>query len=111
MPSNYSSDRMPLDGSAGPGRQRWHVSKEVSLAVIFAIVSQSAILVWWARGQVARDDDLERRVTSLERERELIKGAERMAVLEASIAEIRRSNLRMEAMVSQYIDKQGRVAR
>lgn len=102
------SDNMPLDGVQ---RQRWHVSKEVSLAVIFAIVSQSAVLVWWARGQVARDDDLERRVASLERERELIKGAERMAVLEASISEIRRSNLRMEAMVQQYLDKQGRPAK
>lgn len=102
------SDNMPLDDVQ---RQRWHVSKEVSLAVIFAIVSQSAILVWWARGQVARDDDLERRVASLERERELIKGAERMAVLEASISEIRRSNLRMEAMVQQYLDKQGRPAK
>jgi len=108
MTSSYSSDRMPLDGST---RQRWHVSKEVSLAVVFSIITQSAVLVWWARGQVARDDDLERRVASLERERELIKGAERMAVLEASISEIRRSNLRMEAMVQQYIDKQGRAAK
>lgn len=105
------SDRAPLDGSTSAVRQHWHWSKEVSLALVFSIFAQTATLVWWARGQVARDDDLERRVSSLERERELIKGAERMAVLEASISEIRRSNLRMEAMVQQYVDRQGKGAK
>ena len=86
-------------------KDRWHVGKEVPLALIFGMLTQTAAGVWWARGQVAADDNHERRILALERERDAIRSAERMAVIEAAIADIRRSNERLELLVQQALEK------
>lgn len=100
------SEPMPLDmPRRSSERDRWHVGKEVPLALIFGMVVQTASAIWWARGQVATDEALGQRVSALERERDAIRSAERMAVIEAAIADIRRSNERLELLVQQALDK------
>lgn len=42
-----------------PGiKERWHVGKEIPLAMIFAMLSQTAVGVWWAATQSAKLDNL-----------------------------------------------------
>ena len=95
---------MADDQKAGDRRKEyWHVGKEVPIALIASMVIQTGSAIWWARGQVARDDDHDRRIISLERERDAVRSAERMAVIEAAIADIRRSHERMEVMVQQAL--------
>ncbi len=99
------SEPMPLDvPRRSPERERWHVGKEVPLAMIVGMITQTAAAIWWARGQVATDEALGQRVSALERERDAIRSAERMAVIEASIADIRRSNERLELLVQQALN-------
>ncbi len=81
-------------------RERWHVGKEVPIALLVSLLVQTGALVWWARGQVATTDDHERRITALEKERDVARVAERIAVIEAAIVDIRRGNERMEALLA-----------
>ena len=46
------------------GTDKWHVGKEIPLALIFAIVGQTAIGVWWAATQSAKLDNLTAMVDS-----------------------------------------------
>lgn len=84
-------------------KEYWHVGKEVPIALIMSMLIQTGTIIWWARGQVAKDDDHDRRITSLEHERDSVRSAERMAVIEAAIADIRRSNERLEILVQQAL--------
>lgn len=86
-------------------RERWHVGKEIPLAMVLTIMLQSAAAIWWARGIDAKGEDHERRLTTLEREREGMRAAERLAVIEATVSEIRKSQDRVEQLL------QSRVAR
>lgn len=88
-------------------RERWHVGKEIPLAFIAAIVVQTASAVWWARGQVAIDSDHERRLTSLEKEREVARVGERIAVIESAVAEIRRGNDETRTLLVQMLQQTG----
>lgn len=82
-----------------PQPERWHVGKEVPLAIMLSLVVQTSALIWWARGQVAAVEDHERRLATLEKDRDVVRVAERIAVIEAAIVEIRRSNERLEQLL------------
>ena len=85
--------------------ERWHVGKEVPLALIFTMLVQTGYGVWWARGQVAQDADHDRRISALEKERDVARVAERLAVIEQSQVDIRRSQERLEAILQQLISR------
>lgn len=85
--------------------ERWHVGKEVPLALILGMLVQTGAAVWWARGQVANDSDHERRISALEKEREVARVAERMAVMEQAISDIRRSTERQETIMQQALQR------
>jgi hypothetical protein len=87
------------------GRERWHVGREVPIALILGMLVQTGVAVWWARGKVADVDDHERRLTALEKERDVVRVSERMAVIEAALSDIRRSNERTEALLQQAIQQ------
>lgn len=53
---------MSEDTETGP----WMLDKRVPIALILAILTQTAAGVWWAASQTARLDTAERRVTVLE---------------------------------------------
>lgn len=66
----------------------WHLKKEVPIGLIGALLMQSATIIWWARGQEARDADMDRRVSVLEKAKETDHVSERLAVLETKIAQV-----------------------
>ena len=41
-------------------KERWHVGKEIPLAIIFAIIMQTTAVVWWASNMDSRVETLER---------------------------------------------------
>ena len=41
-----------------PSRERWHVGKEIPLALIFALFVQTSGWIWWAATQSAKLDTL-----------------------------------------------------
>jgi hypothetical protein len=88
-------------------KERWHVGKEIPLAVIFGLLMQTGGLVWWMRGLVAADHDHEKRLALLERERETGRLSERVAVIEQAVVDIRRSTERTESLLAEVI-KNGR---
>lgn len=46
--------------------RNWHLDKRVPVALIFAIMVQTATAVWWAAGQDAMTENHERRLSALE---------------------------------------------
>lgn len=84
-------------------RLGWHLEKGIPVALVVLIMSQTFMGVWYARGRVAVDDDHEKRLAILEEERRATNFAARMAVIEAAIIEIRRSNERTEALLQQAL--------
>jgi len=46
---------------ADEGGRQWHLDKRVPIALIFAIMMQSAAAVWWASGISERMSQIERR--------------------------------------------------
>jgi hypothetical protein len=47
-------------------QEPWHLDKKVPVALIVAIIMQTATAVWWAAGISARDNEQERRISSIE---------------------------------------------
>lgn len=90
---------------AEPKDERWHVGKEVPLVLIAGMLLQTGTAIWWARGQVAIDFDHEQRLARLEKERDVARVAERMAVMEAAIVDLRRSSERLEIMMQQVLSE------
>lgn len=41
-----------------PPRERWHVGKEIPIALIFALFTQTCGWIWWAATQSAKLDNL-----------------------------------------------------
>lgn len=46
-------------------RERWHVGKEIPIALLFAISLQTAGAIWWAATVSAKLDDLSYQVAAL----------------------------------------------
>lgn len=69
-------------------RTNWHLSKSVPITLLFAIAMQTLVSVWWARGQVAIDEDHEKRLMAVEKAREGDRLSERIAVLEVKLAQV-----------------------
>lgn len=76
--ANQQQDRMGLtdrlralssaEGDHNP-RQRWHVSKEISIAIIFALFGQTIGLVWGAANMYAKLDEVARTVVEIKADR------------------------------------------
>lgn len=43
---------------------KWHVDKNIPLALIFAMIGQTICIVWWAAGVSYRVGDLEQRLNA-----------------------------------------------
>lgn len=47
-------------------KEAWHLDKKVPVAIIIALFLQFVGAIWWAAKMDARDNDQERRLTSVE---------------------------------------------
>lgn len=89
-------------------RTHWHLDKRVPVSIIVSIAIQTATAIWWARGQVAIDDDHERRVVALEKSREGDKLAERIAVLETKVIQVLAAMQEISRQIQQDRDERNR---
>ena len=83
--------------------QEWHLDKKVPISLIFKHAVQTAGIIWWARAQIAINFDHEQWIARLERDCDVIRVAERIAVMEAAVVDLQRSSERMEVMVQQAL--------
>jgi small-conductance mechanosensitive channel len=82
----------------------WNLDKRVPIALILAILAQTAAGVWWAASQTARLDTQERRVTMLESNdnkmaEAQLRAAEALASIKASQDAMRSSLDRIERTI------------
>ncbi len=82
----------------------WNLDKRVPIALILAILMQTAAGVWWAASQTARLDTQERRVTVLESNNSKmaeaqLRAAEALASIKASQDAMRSSLDRIERTI------------
>lgn len=68
-----------------PDENHWSLDKRVPLALIFALLGQCVLAVWFARGVVSNQDDHEKRLTILEQSKERERVGERLATLESEM--------------------------
>lgn len=69
---------------------RWHVGKEIPIAMILTIAIQTAGIIWWAAGINSRVDMLERQVSSAGWQAEkIIRIDEKLANVQMSVAEVK----------------------
>lgn len=47
-------------------RENWHLEKKVPVAIIVALLVQSATIIWWAAGMEGRTRGLELRLATME---------------------------------------------
>ena len=77
-----------------PPKQPWHLDKSIPLGLIFTILVQTVLVVWWAAVLTTRVDTLEGR---------FIDGkdtAPRLAVVESQVKDIKDIVRRIEATVT-----------
>jgi len=87
----------------GDDRQ-WHLDKRVPIALIFAIMMQTAAAVWWAAGISERMNQIERRqevagARSENQDELLARQGQRIAVLTEAIANTNRNLERLNGEV------------
>ena len=87
-------------GQSEQESQRWHVVKDVPIAMIAALVLQAGGIVWWAQGVVKDVTAHEKRLTVIESQRI----SERMAALESQMLDARSSLGRIESKLDRVIE-------
>ena len=81
--------RWELEGKWELGGNHWVVDKKIPLALIFTLLVQSGLAIWWARGQVAEVDRNSERIEILEKKEEIMsKLSERVLRLEITIQQL-----------------------
>jgi hypothetical protein len=86
--------------------ESWHLDKRVPIAMIAALLFQTAGLVWWAAKLDGRVGELEREVARLDSWQASNGRLDaRMSVLEAQNTEIQRSIIRLEGSVQRIWDR------
>ena len=82
---------------SGSDRQ-WHLDKRVPIAIIFAIMAQTASVAWWAARLDSRVGVLEREVAAREQFQE------RLVIVETKIHELSAGQRRIEAKLDRLLD-------
>lgn len=91
-----------------PENQQWHADKRVPIALIFTILMQSAVVIWWAADMSAKVDQIiatqgEDRASIAENRRE-VRGLQRNeAAVEQRLRGIEASQQRIESSVTEIL--------
>jgi Tfp pilus assembly protein PilO len=92
--------------------EQWHLDKRVPVAIIFAILIQTAGAVWWASNMTERMDQIERRMDNAAQRSQNIDNlvasqATQIAVLVARIDEQTRQIAETNTLLRDYLRKNG----
>lgn len=70
---------------------RWHLDKRIPIALIIALLSQTAGAIWWARGIEAKVEMLEKATASAAPQADRLTRVEvKLDVVQENLAEIKR---------------------
>ena len=86
-----------------PKPDRWHVGKEIPLALISVLILQSFTAIWWAAQQTVKLDNLINMVMDFRQTQYTQEDARRDT--EANIARHSENKRRIEALENKLIDK------
>ena len=79
-------------------REKWHVGKEIPIAVIFTLIFQTAGVIWWAASLSGKIDNLTEQVAWLKADRRLQENSYKdIAVIEQRIDSNERRLLLLES--------------
>lgn len=67
--------------------RHWSLDRRVPIALIWTILAQTGLAVWWARGQQANIDVALQRLTVLEAQRSNDRVGERLSTVESQMAD------------------------
>lgn len=81
-------------------KESWHLDRRVPLALIFALLVQTAGIVWWAATLQAENEGQETRISRLEQQnaQSTVLG-ERLARLEERLEGVRSDTARIERLL------------
>lgn len=83
---------------------RWHLDKKVPISLIVALTLQGGAGIWFAGKLAQRQDDQERRLTTIE-------GANvsgRIGVLESQIGDVKEGLKRIDGKLDRLLDSSGK---
>jgi hypothetical protein len=86
-------------------KDHWHLDKKVPIMLIIALAGHLGGSIWFFRGMVAELHETQRRVTVLESARLAERVSERLAVVEAQVADTKAATLRVEANVQKLVER------
>jgi hypothetical protein len=79
---------------------KWHVGKEIPLAMIFALLFQTAGVIWWAASLSGKIDNLTEQVAELKSDKRLQENSFKdIAVIEQRVVSNERRLLLLEARI------------
>lgn len=85
--------------------RHWTLDRRVPIALIWTILAQTGLAVWWARGQQANIDTALQRLTVLEAQRSSDRVAERLSTLESQMQDAKDVLRRIDDRTERLIDR------
>ncbi len=85
--------------------RHWTLDRRVPIALIWTILAQTGLAVWWARGQQGNIDAALQRLTVLEAQRSNDRVAERLSTLESQMQDAKDVLRRIDDRTERLIDR------
>ena len=91
--------------------KHWSLDRRVPLALIWTILAQTGLAVWWARGQQASIEQQAHRISALETARTSDRVGERLSTLESQMGEAKDVLRRIDDRTQRLVERQAREQR
>lgn len=86
--------------------KHWSLDRRVPLAMIWTIIAQTGLAVWWARGQQDNIEQQAHRITVLEAARQGDRVGERLSTLESQMMDAKDMLRRIDARTQRLVERQ-----
>lgn len=89
--------------------RHWSLDRRVPIALIWTILAQTSLAIWWARGQQANVESALQRLTLLEAQRAGDRVGERLSTVESQMSDakdlLRRIDDRTQRLVERSVER------
>ena len=85
--------------------KHWSLDRRVPIAMIWTIIAQTAMAVWWVRGLQAGVDRQDQRLTVLESQRATDRVSERLSTLESQVGDAKELLRRIDDRTQRPIER------
>lgn len=86
--------------------KHWSLDRRVPLALIWTILAQTGLAVWWARGQQASIELQAQRIAALEAARASDRVSERLSTLESQMMDAKDVLRRIDERTQRLVERQ-----